>query len=73
MSIEDQLSEAAESLSYFISDYAKVLEKKGFCVEEIVALDLDKEAVVFYMTSGDIVRVRRDSVYFEELPEEHLN
>ena len=73
MSVKAQLSEAAESLSYFINDYAKALEKRGFCVEEIVALDLDKEAVVFYMTNGDIVRVRRDSIYFEELSEEHLN
>ena len=73
MSTEDQLSEAARVLALFINDHEKALGRKGFCIEEVVALDLNKGSIVFYMTSGDVVRVKGDTACFEGFQEEDLN
>jgi len=55
--MDDIIKKEADRFNTFLSVHMARLEDKGYSREEIVALDFNDASVIFYMTSGDIVRI----------------
>jgi tRNA(His) 5'-end guanylyltransferase len=53
----DKTESIAGKFMNFLSTNLTRLEEKGYSEDEVVAIDFDSEAVVYYMTNGDIVRI----------------
>lgn len=49
------------SFSRMLQQQLKELEKKGHTEDEVVAVDFESDSIVFYLTSGDVLRVPKPS------------
>ena len=56
------LEQFEATLHIYVQHYVDLVIKKGYSEDEIVALDMEEEDVIFYMSDGQIIRIKKTSI-----------
>jgi hypothetical protein len=56
------LEQFEATLHVYVQHYVDQVIKKGYSEDEIVALDMEEEDVIFYMSDGQIIRIKKTPI-----------
>tara|TARA_Y100000034_G_C6701591_1_gene309436 strand:- start:30 stop:239 length:210 start_codon:yes stop_codon:yes gene_type:complete len=56
------LEQFEATLHIYVQHYVDQIIKKGYAEDEIVAFDMDEEDVVFHMSDGKIIRIKKTPI-----------
>tara|TARA_Y100000310_G_C20144959_1_gene562009 strand:+ start:326 stop:550 length:225 start_codon:yes stop_codon:yes gene_type:complete len=61
-SIKLSLEQFETTLSIYVEHYTNLVIAKGYSEDEIVAIDLEEEDVLFYMSDCKIIRIKKTPI-----------
>ena len=56
------LEQFEATLHIYVQHYVDQIIKKGYAEDEIVAFDMDEEDVIFHMSDGKIIRIKKTPI-----------
>jgi len=60
--IKISLEQFEATLHIYVQHYVDQVIKKGYSEDEIVAFDMEEEDVLFYMSDGKIIRIKKTPI-----------
>tara|TARA_R110000824_G_scaffold109551_4_gene257218 strand:- start:571 stop:795 length:225 start_codon:yes stop_codon:yes gene_type:complete len=60
--IRISLEQFEATLHIYVQHYVDQVIKKGYSEDEIVAFDMEEEDVLFYMSDGKIIRIKKTPI-----------